>query len=367
MFKRNALVEEIIRKCGKTMVFSEIEEEEEMVEEDLHEESVEDEGIKEEEFPFEDILAEKRRKYGAKDEFVYFLYNDLLQYFVTEWDGHYLRKKFIPSKIREKTDENIQNQHEGEEELSENIGKDCFDKDDNLVKDKRNILCPKLILKDEYVHLSFVNGLISGQFEQNQIHGNGMLEWQSNSWYEGKFAKGYRHGKGTLLDKDYHRLYIGEWHMGYRHGKGYCRYAEGDSYDGEWLMGKKNGSGLYIYLNGAQYKGHWKNDLRHGNGIMAWPNGDVYYGEWKHGDMHGYGECIWHSYCNKSLSWPQNISYMGNWHYNTRHGRGLLKLNSMGGAKYFGNWKHNKKHGYGMIIGNNGEMIEGVQTNYQRF
>lgn len=32
---------------------------------------------------------------------------------------------------------------------------------------------------------------------------------------------GYRHGKGTLVDKDNYRLYIGQWYMGYRHGKGF--------------------------------------------------------------------------------------------------------------------------------------------------
>lgn len=36
------------------------------------------------ELPFEEILAEKRRKYTAKEEFIYLLYNDILPAFVTK-------------------------------------------------------------------------------------------------------------------------------------------------------------------------------------------------------------------------------------------------------------------------------------------
>lgn len=39
-------------------------------------------GGTEDELPFQDILADKRRKYNAKEEFIYLLYNDVLKYFV---------------------------------------------------------------------------------------------------------------------------------------------------------------------------------------------------------------------------------------------------------------------------------------------
>lgn len=37
-----------------------------------------------EELPLEDILAEKRRKYTIEEEFIFLLYNDLLQFFLKE-------------------------------------------------------------------------------------------------------------------------------------------------------------------------------------------------------------------------------------------------------------------------------------------
>lgn len=40
--------------------------------------------IAEDELPFEEILAEKRRKYTAKEEFIYLLYNDILPAFVNK-------------------------------------------------------------------------------------------------------------------------------------------------------------------------------------------------------------------------------------------------------------------------------------------
>ncbi|XP_015185804.1 PREDICTED: radial spoke head 10 homolog B-like isoform X2 [Polistes dominula] len=336
------------------------------------------------ELHFQNILAEKYDKYGAKDKFIYSLYNDLLKNFVIELDGYLLPKKFITSHIcNNKICGIFNNKNENEGTSLEDITETKFDENNDLIRDKTNKLYLRSSLKEEHIHFYFLNnnsycgctsrkmmngeGLYKwhhgiqykGQFKENQIQGRGLLEWQSNCWYEGEFMKGYRHGKGTLVDKDHYRLYIGQWHMGYRHGKGYCCYADGDSYDGEWSMGKRNGIGFYVYSSGARYKGHWKNDFRHGNGIMAWPNGDVYHGEWECGDIHGYGEYIWHGFCNKNFCWPQSILYFGNWYHSTKHGKGLLKLNSMGGVKYFGYWKYNKKHGYGIIIGNNGELMEG--------
>ncbi|XP_043680510.1 radial spoke head 10 homolog B-like [Vespula pensylvanica] len=354
-----------MQRYDKTMIIPKTTENEE----NLQEESIEqeEEGIIKEDLDYAHI-AKEHHKYSAKDKFIYSLYKDLIKYFIIEYDGPSICKECIVS------------ENENEIELLEDIEK-RFNNND-FTRDKIKKLYLKSNLKDEHVHFFFINdntyfgctsrkmmndeGLYKwhhgvqykGQFKKNQIEGRGLLEWQSNCWYEGEFMNGYRHGKGTLVDKDNYRLYIGQWYMGYRHGKGYCCYVEGDSYDGDWSMGKRNGTGFYIYSNGAQYKGGWKNDFRHGNGIMAWPNGDVYYGEWEYGDIHGYGEYMWYGFCNRSFSWPQNILYFGNWCHNTKHGKGLLKLNSIGGAKYFGNWKYNKKNGYGIIIGNNGELTE---------
>lgn len=88
----NALRKEILRKCGKRAKFSavydkeeddEYQEEEDIQEVDVSSETEVDKIVKEE-LPFEEILAEKRRKYTAKEEFIYLLYNDMLPFFVTK-------------------------------------------------------------------------------------------------------------------------------------------------------------------------------------------------------------------------------------------------------------------------------------------
>jgi len=84
-----ALQEEILRKCRKKtelLTFSDETKNDEH-KEDLYEEdvaSIETEKTTDEELPFEDILAEKRRKYTTKEEFIYSLYNNILPAFVAE-------------------------------------------------------------------------------------------------------------------------------------------------------------------------------------------------------------------------------------------------------------------------------------------
>jgi len=83
-----ALQEEILRKCRKkTELLTFPDETKNEHKEDLYEEdiaSIETEKTTDEELPFEDILAEKRRKYTTKEEFIYSLYNNILPAFVAE-------------------------------------------------------------------------------------------------------------------------------------------------------------------------------------------------------------------------------------------------------------------------------------------
>ncbi|XP_018394290.1 PREDICTED: phosphatidylinositol 4-phosphate 5-kinase 3-like [Cyphomyrmex costatus] len=226
------LQEEILRKCRKkteSLIFPDkMENDEEFKEEDLYEEdviSVETEKTTTEELPFEDVLAEKRRKYTTKQEFIYSL-----------WNEYFLRKKQFTKKFNQ-DDAKI---------IEENEKLDDYNKNDVLFieeQDKKNkiITVPfwKLSLPDEFVDIKFYNnnsycGRISrkmmegegtytwyngvqykGQFEQNKIQGKGLLKWNNNCWYEGNFVDGLRHGKGILVDRANNRIYIGQWCMGH--------------------------------------------------------------------------------------------------------------------------------------------------------
>ncbi|KAL6429539.1 hypothetical protein ACFW04_007469 [Cataglyphis niger] len=229
-----ALQEEILRKCRKKTKFlvphDETEDEEHKAE-DLHEEkdilSTETDKIVEEELPFQDILAEKRREYTAKEEFIYLI-----------WDGYFLRKKLFAKKL----DKNDAEAIEENRKMGDNISDDSFKKEE---KEKIKISIPswKLSLPDEFADIKFYNknsycGRISrkmmegegtyrwhngihykGQFEHNKIQGRGFLEWNNNCWYEGDFTDGFRHGKGLMVDRENNHMYIGRWHMGHRHGR----------------------------------------------------------------------------------------------------------------------------------------------------
>ncbi|CAL7933789.1 unnamed protein product [Xylocopa violacea] len=373
------LKEAILQQCRKKIVPLELfNEEEEM-------EDIEEKKSEVMELPFEDILAEKRRRYNHKEEFIFLLYNDLLKYFVKEWDGTYLRKKprrkvDADSKEVSSDDENVDKSLEDLNVLKE----DYYDFEENANgTSKLDCSCSwKLTLPDEFANITFItnntySGRISrkmmegegvyrwsngaqykGEFEKNYMHGKGLLEWNSVCWYEGDFANGYPHGRGIMVDGEHHYMYTGQWHKGQRHGKGYSRYEDNGSYDGDWTMDKMNGTGLRIYPSGARYVGQWRNGVRHGFGTMVWANGDVYRGEWKCGAMEGYGIYVWNGFFNKTFTWPQEVSYVGYWHHAMRHGKGDMKWNSVGGAKYSGYWKNNKKHGYGIMIGNNGKKLE---------
>lgn len=85
-----ALQKEILRKCRKKTeplaLSGKMEDDE--YKQDVHETDVvsieTEKTITDEELPFEDILAEKRRKYTTKAEFIYSLYNNILPAFITE-------------------------------------------------------------------------------------------------------------------------------------------------------------------------------------------------------------------------------------------------------------------------------------------
>ena len=86
-----SLQEEILRKCRKkteSLILPDETENDKEHKEDLFEEdivSIETEKTTNDELLFEDVLAEKRRKYTTKQEFIYLLYNNILPAFVAEY------------------------------------------------------------------------------------------------------------------------------------------------------------------------------------------------------------------------------------------------------------------------------------------
>ncbi|EFN83736.1 Radial spoke head 10-like protein B [Harpegnathos saltator] len=172
-----------------------------------------------EELPFDEILAEKRRKYTAKEE----------------WEGYALRKK--PSTMRE-NDTESDDIDESAETNNRYVSDVLLIKEGKNGKEEAHVLSWKLSLPDEFANINFYNGnsysgrisrkmmegegtymwhngvRYEGQFEQNQIQGKGFLKWNDDCWYEGDFLDGIRHGEGAMVDRKHNCMHIGQWRIG---------------------------------------------------------------------------------------------------------------------------------------------------------
>jgi len=117
-----------------------------------------------------------------------------------------------------------------------------------------------------------------GQWENNQLHGDGVLIFpERKRVYEGQFAYYKIHGKGKMTTKDKH-FYDGDWVNGKRHGSGKMKNELG-TYDGQWNDDMMHGEGTFKYTNCLIYNGMWKNDEKHGKGTLIAEN-LTYQGEW---------------------------------------------------------------------------------------
>ena len=70
-----------------------------------------------------------------------------------------------------------------------------------------------------------------GESLNKQMHGQGVMKYETGSIYKGNFVKGKKHGHGIFV------------------------YAKGNSYRGEWLVDKKCGKGVFMHTSGNVYEG----------------------------------------------------------------------------------------------------------------
>ncbi|CAD8112068.1 unnamed protein product [Paramecium primaurelia] len=82
--------------------------------------------------------------------------------------------------------------------------------------------------------------IYEGEFENNQICGQGVLIEKENGWrQEGQFKDGKLDGKGVYI-RSLGDFYEGEFKQGQRHGKGTLK-RDGITYQGNFVEGKLNG------------------------------------------------------------------------------------------------------------------------------
>jgi len=87
-----------------------------------------------------------------------------------------------------------------------------------------------------------------GDFFYNKLIGYGRFEWPDGSFYEGEVENGLRDGVGLFVAPDNESSYEGKWAKGLRHGKGKLTFKSGGFYEGDFLNGNKHGKGKMVIL-----------------------------------------------------------------------------------------------------------------------
>ena len=137
--------------------------------------------------------------------------------------------------------------------------------------------------------LTLVNGdIYKGDFENDEIEGNGEYLYENGDKYIGELKKGTRHGKGLFKFKNM-GFYEGEWFDGFQEGYGEFYWDNGDKYRGNFSKGMMHGKGIYEYIDGRSYNGEWKNGNKEGQGVLILANGEKYTGEFKNDQFDGQG------------------------------------------------------------------------------
>ncbi len=118
-----------------------------------------------------------------------------------------------------------------------------------------------------------------------QLHGSFL--WPDGSQYTGTFNAYCMEGSGTLLLDN--EVISGEWKDSKLHGEGERKFSDGQFYRGKWTFGKLNGYGSYETLT-EKYDGYFVNNMENGKGKkVSRSEGFVYEGEFKDGYFDGVG------------------------------------------------------------------------------
>jgi hypothetical protein len=221
---------------------------------------------------------------------------------------------------------------------------------------------------------------VRGQDNSNRIqckqgdceNGEGTCTWtRMEGTYTGSFVGGKRSGHGVL--KQSHKRYTGDWLNDQQHGNGREEMSSGETYAGEYVEGRREGQGNYTFLDGRKYTGGWLRDRQEGHGLFTWASGRMYNGTWKAGRQSGFGTTEDHT-----------GTYEGNWEDGVKSGHGVWVDKSMmekydgdfvngqfeghgvftfmHGGTYEGEWVNGDEHGYGveMLMDNGGEGFAGL-------
>ena len=194
-----------------------------------------------------------------------------------------------------------------------------------------------------------------GNFEHNRIQGPGQIHYSELEGYKGEFEGFSRHGIGCYWHHGLNMKYEGNWENDLIHGKGVLKVKDKWTYRGKFVKNKKHGLGELKFVSGTKYKGQFKDDQKHGKGSMFWINpAEVYHGEWTKGRLEGFGIYIYQN--NFSANKYLRNHYRGFFKNGQRDGLGVHFYSD--GSVYLGEWKNNNKHGIAIFLDSFGEKFQ---------
>eukprot|EP00927_Polykrikos_kofoidii_P013195 TRINITY_DN15724_c0_g1_i2.p1 TRINITY_DN15724_c0_g1~~TRINITY_DN15724_c0_g1_i2.p1 ORF type:complete len:198 (-),score=20.64 TRINITY_DN15724_c0_g1_i2:167-760(-) len=102
----------------------------------------------------------------------------------------------------------------------------------------------------------------TGQWTEDQRHGQGRQTWEDGRIFEGEFRDGRLHGYGRM---EWHTpsglmVYEGEYEHDLKHGSGRYLWPDGRSYVGDWRGGLRHGRAVYTNTTGMRRAAIWNKD-----------------------------------------------------------------------------------------------------------
>jgi len=91
-----------------------------------------------------------------------------------------------------------------------------------------------------------------------------------------------RNGNGVFVDTC--ATYDGQWAEDEMCGEGSMEFDSGSNYVGEFLNNMFHGKGQYTWADGSYYSGYWRANHMHGEGVYSEANGRKWYGKFYDGE-----------------------------------------------------------------------------------
>jgi tetratricopeptide (TPR) repeat protein len=115
---------------------------------------------------------------------------------------------------------------------------------------------------------NFLFEIKDGRFAKGELQ-SGTLTNVSEAWrYTGTFRNEQMNGNGTIEYPDGEK-YTGQFAQNLPHGRGKWVYANGSSYEGDVQQSVPDGNGKFLSKDGTAYEGHFKAGKPHGKGILS--------------------------------------------------------------------------------------------------